>query len=197
VPFYSWHCVACTSGIDPTWICGESIGIVLSPALTVFGSEFVFLETIANRLVAPRGSSASWARLAWSSQCTGEILVCRGTYERVLKVLWPVVSIGCYGMASFWPSVNNNSASKLCWPSDRLSSAKLMPIFAGRRVLHSQRGRSPTLYSLNLGFLDRSHCFFFQVAPQLYSRSWVVPVPNPLLLRKSGSAGNRTRTSGH
>jgi hypothetical protein len=36
----------------------------------------------------------------------------------------------------------------------------------------------------------------FQVAPQLYSRGWVDPVPNPLLLRKSDSAGKRTRTSG-
>jgi hypothetical protein len=34
---------------------------------------------------------------------------------------------------------------------------------------------------------------FFQVAPQLYSRGWVDPVPDPLLLRKSGSAGNLTR----
>jgi hypothetical protein len=33
----------------------------------------------------------------------------------------------------------------------------------------------------------------FQVAPQLFSRGWVDPVPDPLLLRKSGSAGNRTR----
>jgi hypothetical protein len=47
-----------------------------------------------------------------------------------------------------------------------------------------------------LGFLDRSRYFFFQVAPQLYSRGRVDPVPDPLLLRKSGSAGNRTRTSG-
>jgi hypothetical protein len=43
------------------------------------------------------------------------------------------------------------------------------------------------------GFLDRSRYFFFQVAPQLY---WVDPVPDPLFLRKSGSARNRTRTSG-
>ena len=34
---------------------------------------------------------------------------------------------------------------------------------------------------------------FIQVAPQLTSRGWVDPVPDPLLLRKSGSAGNRTR----
>jgi hypothetical protein len=51
-------------------------------------------------------------------------------------------------------------------------------------------------YGCNLDFLDRSHYFFFQVAPQLYSRGWVVPVSDPLLLRKSGSTGNRTRTSG-
>jgi hypothetical protein len=34
---------------------------------------------------------------------------------------------------------------------------------------------------------------FFQIAPQLPSRGWVDPVRDPLLLRKSGSAGNRTR----
>jgi hypothetical protein len=42
-----------------------------------------------------------------------------------------------------------------------------------------------------LGFLDRSRYYFFQVAPQLYSRGWVDPIPDPLL-RKSGSAGNQT-----
>jgi hypothetical protein len=47
-----------------------------------------------------------------------------------------------------------------------------------------------------LGFLDRSRYFFLQVAPQLYSRGRVDPVPDPLLLRKSGSARNRTQTSG-
>jgi hypothetical protein len=46
------------------------------------------------------------------------------------------------------------------------------------------------------GFLDRSRYYFFQVAPQFYSRysrGWVDPVPDPLPLRKSGSTGNRTR----
>jgi hypothetical protein len=37
---------------------------------------------------------------------------------------------------------------------------------------------------------------FLQVAPQLYWRGGVDPVPDPLLPRKSGSARNRTRTSG-
>jgi hypothetical protein len=51
-------------------------------------------------------------------------------------------------------------------------------------------------YGRILGFLDRSRYFFLQVFPQLYSRGWVDPVPDPLLLRKSGNAGNRTRDSG-
>jgi hypothetical protein len=44
-----------------------------------------------------------------------------------------------------------------------------------------------------LGFLDRSRYYFFQVAPQLYSRGWVDPVSDLLPLRKSGSAGNQTQ----
>jgi hypothetical protein len=51
-------------------------------------------------------------------------------------------------------------------------------------------------YGHILGFLDRSRYFFFRSAPQLYSRGWVDPVPDLLLFRKSGSVGNRTRTSG-
>jgi hypothetical protein len=48
-------------------------------------------------------------------------------------------------------------------------------------------------YGRILKFLDRILRFFFQVAPQLYSRG---PVPDSLLLRKYDSAGNRTRVSG-
>ena len=47
--------------------------------------------------------------------------------------------------------------------------------------------------AVNLCFLDQSRYLFIQVAPQLTSRGWVDPVPDPLLLRRSGSAGNRTR----
>jgi hypothetical protein len=50
--------------------------------------------------------------------------------------------------------------------------------------------RIPT--AVNIYFLDRSH-YFLQIAPRLSSRSWVNPVPDPILLRKPGSAGNRTR----
>jgi hypothetical protein len=46
-------------------------------------------------------------------------------------------------------------------------------------------------YDHILEFLDQSCYFSFQVAPQLYSRGSVDPVPDPLLLRKSGSAVNQ------
>jgi hypothetical protein len=85
------------------------------------------------------------------------------------------------------------SARDLYQPSDRRLSANLVPTLADRGCYVVSVTDS---YGRILGFLDRSHCFFFQVAAQLYSRGWVDPVPDPLLLRKSGSAGNRTRTSG-
>jgi hypothetical protein len=86
--------------------------------------------------------------------------------------------------SSPWPQ----SASELY----RILSVKLVSTFADRGC-HVVSVTDP--YGHILGFLGWSCYFFFQVAPQLYSRGWVDPVPDPLLLRKSGSAGNRTRTS--
>jgi hypothetical protein len=63
-------------------------------------------------------------------------------------------------------------------PRDRRLSAKLMRI----EWCHVVSAADPL-----------RRYVFFQVAPQLYSRGWVDPVPDPLLLRKSGSAENRTR----
>jgi hypothetical protein len=88
-----------------------------------------------------------------------------------------------------WPE----STSKLYRPSDSRFSAKLLLTFADRGC-YVVSVTDP--YGRILGFLDRSLYFFFQVAPQLYSRGWVDPAPDPLLLRKCGSAGNRTRISG-
>jgi hypothetical protein len=72
-------------------------------------------------------------------------------------------------------------------PTDCRFSAKLVPTFAyrGRCVVSTTNP-----YDRILSFLDRSRYYFF------HSRGWVDPVPDPLLLRKSASAGNRTRTSG-
>jgi hypothetical protein len=57
--------------------------------------------------------------------------------------------------------------------------------------------RATDPYVRILGVLHRSLYFFYQVAPQLYSRGWVEPVPDPLLLSKSCSGRNRTQISGY
>jgi hypothetical protein len=84
------------------------------------------------------------------------------------------------------------SVSELYRSSGSRLSAKLAPTFADIKSSQSAQ-QVPT--SVNLGFVDRSRYFFVQVAPQLSSRGRVDPVPDPLLLRKCGSAGNRTRDS--
>jgi hypothetical protein len=61
-------------------------------------------------------------------------------------------------------------------------SAKLVPTFAyrGCRMVSATDPHGHIL-----GFLDRSRYYFFQVAPELYSRGAVDPVPDPLLLRNT------------
>jgi hypothetical protein len=80
-----------------------------------------------------------------------------------------------------WPE----SATELYRLSNCPLSAKLVPRFQrdGSQLPYSRLSRPEPL-------------FFFQVAPQLYSRGWVDPVQDPLLLRKSVGVENRTRTSG-
>jgi hypothetical protein len=75
----------------------------------------------------------------------------------------------------------------------RRLSEKLPPTFSDRGdcVLSTT---DP--YCRILDFLDLSLYFSIQVAPQLYSGGWVDPVPDPLLLRNSGSSGNRIQIFG-
>jgi hypothetical protein len=87
----------------------------------------------------------------------------------------------------------SQSASELCRPSDCRLSTKLVPIFADRGCCVLS---ATDTHGRVLGFLDRSRYYFFQVVPQLHSRGWVNPVPDPLLPRKLGSTWKRTRTSG-
>jgi hypothetical protein len=112
---------------------------------------------------------------------------------RVLELPSPLVIQPVASRYTDWAIPAPNflaSVRKRNIPSDRRLSAKLVPTFAdsGCRVVSATdpNGRI-------IGFLGRSRYYFFQVAPQLYSRVWVDHVPDPLLLRKSGSAGNRTR----
>jgi hypothetical protein len=67
----------------------------------------------------------------------------------------------------------------------------LVPTFVDRAVSRDQRGGSPTV--VNLSFLDRCRYFSFKWLLIYSHKGWVDPVPDPLLLRKSGSARNRTR----
>jgi CBS-domain-containing membrane protein len=60
-----------------------------------------------------------------------------------------------------------SSRSELYRQSDRRLSAKLVTTFADREC-HVVSVTDP--YGRILGFVDRSRYFFFQIAPQLYSR---------------------------
>jgi hypothetical protein len=83
----------------------------------------------------------------------------------------------------------------VAWARERNMPTELPPLvgevsanYCGSRGVACLKRRIP--YGRILDFLGRSRYFFFQIAPQLYLRGWVDPVPDPLLLRKSGSEFN-------
>jgi hypothetical protein len=120
------------------------------------------------------------------------------TLQRMkLRASWSEGAI-CGSLHSLWSVLQKQtpwpeSVSEPYRPRDCRLSAKLVPKFPVTGC-HVVSVTDP--YGRILGFLGRSRYFFFHAAPQLYSRGWVDPVPDSLLLRKSGSVGNRTRTSG-
>jgi hypothetical protein len=75
-------------------------------------------------------------------------------------------------------------ATATCWRN-------LVPTFVDRGVSRGQHGGSPMV--INLSFLDQSRYFSFMQLLIYPHKGWVNPVPDPLLLRKSGSNGNRNR----
>jgi hypothetical protein len=103
-------------------------------------------------------------------------------------------------VAASWRTVwqiKTNSVASVC---ERTIPTERQPLvggvsanFCGWMVPCGQRDGSLRPYSR---FSWQEPLFLFQVAPQLYSRGWVDPVPDPLILRKYGSAVNRTRISG-
>jgi hypothetical protein len=80
----------------------------------------------------------------------------------------------------------NKKTNSVAWVRKRTIPSGRLPLVG--EVSANFSGQIPT--AVNLGFLDR---YFLEIAPWLSSVGWVDPVPDPLLLRKSGSAGNRTR----
>jgi hypothetical protein len=74
--------------------------------------------------------------------------------------------------------------------SDRRRSAKLVPTLADRGC-HVVSATTPSDH--NFDFLDPEPLLFLPSSSSICSWGWVDTVPEPLLLRKSGNAGNRTR----
>jgi hypothetical protein len=88
--------------------------------------------------------------------------------------------------------------NSMVWVRERTIPAERPPLVGevganscGASVPRCQRDGSLRPYSR---FSRQEPLLFYQVAPQLYSRGWLDPVPDPLHF--SGSAGNRTRASG-
>jgi hypothetical protein len=110
-----------------------------------------------------------WNLLIWAQKCDSyiNILTSRIHWSWKLYFVYKLKLRGLNPWANY---------------SDQRLSTKLVPTFADREC-HVVSLTNP--YGRILGFLDRSSYFFFQEAPQLYSRGWVDPVPDPPLLRKS------------
>jgi hypothetical protein len=87
-------------------------------------------------------------------------------------------------LSTLWCQTNtkqtqwSESASELYRPNDRRLTAKWLPTFADRGF-HVVNVMNP--YALYSRFSRQEQKLFYQVAPQLYSRGWVDPVPDPLL----------------
>jgi hypothetical protein len=119
---------------------------------TTVTNKNLFQDEIKRRLNSGNACYHSVQNLLFSR------LLSRNWKIRIYKmIILPVVLYGCKAL----------SASELYRSRDRCLSAKLVPTFAdeGCHVVSVTDS-----YGHILGFLDRSHYFFFQVAPQLYSR---------------------------
>jgi hypothetical protein len=176
--------VSCRSIRLPTWACRSR----LSAIKILFGFDEALCRCIqwtgGDTWMSRRFTSSLSVSYIWSLKLMCHLAECIRELNTVVKF----VPFSNKQKQAPWPE----STSELCRPSDSHLSAKLMPTFADRGVSRKSVRRIP--YGRILGFLDRSRCFFSQVAPQLYSWCWVDN--DPLLLTKSGSVRKRTRTSG-
>jgi hypothetical protein len=123
--------------------------------------------------------------LDWIQLCHDRIYWGAGNFP-VKRNAWNVLTcwviINKQNKQTPWPQ----SASELYHPNDCRLSAKLVPTFAHRGCCVVSK-TDP--YGRIFGFLDRSRYFFFQLAPQLYSRGRVNPVPDPLPLKNLVAPG--------
>jgi hypothetical protein len=91
---------------------------------------------------------------------------------------------------TIYPNVAIQKKSTVCSPQAKhtnrataTSLRNLVPTFADRRVLRSQRGGSPT--AVNLNSLDRSRYFLFKVAPPFSSQARSGPGYRPTAMPKN------------
>jgi hypothetical protein len=109
-----------------------------------------------------------------------------GVY-RADGIFWPAV-LCCAVVTRKWASLRLVSIKKLnsmVWVRERTIPTERPPLvgeviadFCGQRVTRGQHDGSLRTYSR---FSRQEPLLFYQVAPQLYSRGWVDPVPDPLL----------------
>jgi hypothetical protein len=131
-----------------------------------------------------------------------------GSWQLNVMESWMKAKASGYLLSLFWPyfyrcegSVPEITWNSVAWVREWTVPTKLSSLvcevsanFCGYRVPRGKRDGSLRPYF----WLSRPELLLIlsSRSPQLYSRGCVDPVPDPLLLRKSGSAGNQTRTSG-
>jgi hypothetical protein len=159
-------------------------------------------------------SSGLWHRVVFLSVSTNKIAECHSSGDQNIK-MYPIVTpqysillthnsvvMMCNRTTAMHPFKFNSLLLLELSPSGRAANSAdtsqhfmepegSLPCSQESSTGPYHEQRIPT--AVNLGFLDRSR-YFLEIAPQLYPRGWVDPVPDPLLLRKSGSARNWTRS---
>jgi hypothetical protein len=102
----------------------------------------------------------------------------------------PEVRFRFPALPDFLRSSGPESSSELYRPRDSRLSAKLVPTFCGCKVPRGQRDGSLRPYSR---FSRPGPLLFLSSSSSIVLTRLMDPVPDPLLLIKSGSAGNRSR----
>jgi hypothetical protein len=150
-----------------------------------------FYSYILSYEANPKGTAFQWI---WWAVKVMSLLKC---YTAVPWTWWSISTLHIYPlMAESQLTLSNIKETPWLLVRKRTIPTERPPLvgevsanFCGWRVSRGHCNRSPRPL---ICFLDQSRYFSNQVAPQLSSQGWVDPVSDPLLLRKSGSAKNRT-----
>jgi hypothetical protein len=139
--------------------------------------------------------------MGWKRNCTiVYILVCAsrcscggsgGYNSHCDRFILAISVLGQY-LKKLWiwwqPSPIKLKKNSMVWVRERTIPTQRPPLVGEVRVPRGQSDGSRRPYSR---FSRQEPLLFYQVAPQLYSRDWVGPVPDPLLLFVV--PGNRSR----